>query len=125
MDKMRIEPGNVYLAPAGYHLLIEGEHCALSTEAPVLYARPSIDVLFETASQALGGGVVAVVLSGTGSDGAEGAAAVQRAGGLVLIESPATAREGQMPHGAVDATQNARQLPAEQLGPYLAALAKS
>lgn len=123
-DKAPIEAGNVYLAPAGYHLLVEGDHFALSTEDPVLYAQPSIDVLFDTAAAACGARTVGVVLTGTGRDGAAGAAAIQRAGGMVVVESPATAQEGEMPQGALDATKHAVQLPLEKIGPYLAGLAK-
>ena len=123
-DKLPVEAGNVYLAPSGYHLLVEGDHFALSTEDPVLYAQPSIDVLFETAAESCGARIVGVVLTGTGTDGAAGAAAIQRAGGTVVIQSPATAQAGEMPQGAVAATKKAVQLPLEKIGAYLAGLGK-
>ncbi len=123
-DKLPVEAGNVYLAPSGYHLLVEGDHFALSTEEPVLFAQPSIDVLFESAAESWGARAVGVVLTGTGRDGAAGAAAIQRAGGRVVVESPATAQEGEMPQGALDATSNAMQLPLEKIGPHLAGLGK-
>lgn len=122
MDKMPIEADHVYLAPAGYHLLIEGDHFALSTEAPVLLARPSVDLLFETAAATHGARTVGVVLTGTGQDGAAGAAAIQRAGGLVLVESPASAQAGEMPQRAADAATEAVLLPLENIGPTLAEL---
>ena len=124
-DKMMIEAGHVYLAPPGYHLLVEAEHFSLSTEEPVLYARPSIDLLFETAAQTHGARACGVVLTGTGQDGAAGAAAIRRGGGRLVIESPATAQEGEMPQGALEATNGAVQLPLAQIGPYLAKLGKA
>ena len=84
-DKAAIVPGQVYLAPADYHLLVEGgdavtqPYFALSTEAPVLYARPSIDVLFESAADAYAEGVVGVILTGASQDGARGLAKIKGA----------------------------------------------
>src|SRR5437667_8577528 len=69
-DKEPILPGRVYLAPPDYHLLIDQGFFGLSTEAPVSYARPSIDVLFETASDAYAEKVIGVVLAGANKDGA-------------------------------------------------------
>lgn len=115
LDKMTIEAGHVYLAPSGYHLLVEGDHFALTTEDPVLLARPSVDLLFETAAESSGARTVGVVLTGTGQDGAAG---------TVVIESPATAQAGEMPQGAIDTTKNAVQLPLEKIGAYLAGLGK-
>jgi two-component system chemotaxis response regulator CheB len=122
-DKDAIEPGTVTLAPPNYHLLVEADHFALSTEAPVYYARPSIDVLFESAAEAMGSRVIGVVLTGTLSDGARGLAAIQRHGGLALIESAATAFAAGMPDAAARATVNATVLKLEEIGPYLIELA--
>ncbi len=116
-DKDAIEPGTVTLAPPNYHLLVEADHFALSTEAPVYYARPSIDVLFQSAAEAMGSRAIGVVLSGTGSDGALGLAAIQRHGGLALIESAASA------DAAARATVNATVLKLEEIGPHLIELA--
>lgn len=82
-------PGHVYVAPAGYHLLVERGGLALSTEAPVNHARPSLDVLFDSAAAAYGSEVIGVVLSGTGHDGAVGAVRLKRAGAVVLVQDPA------------------------------------
>ena len=71
-DKDAVVPGGVYLAPAGYHLLVEPGSFALSVDAPVVYARPSIDVLFESAADGYGAASIGVVLTGTGADGAAG-----------------------------------------------------
>ncbi len=118
-DKDAIEPGTVTLAPPNYHLLVEADHFSLSTEAPVHYARPSIDVLFESAAEAMGPRAIGVILTGTLSDGAHGLAAIQRHGGLALIESAATAVAAGMPDAAARATVNATVLKLEEIGPHL------
>jgi two-component system chemotaxis response regulator CheB len=100
-DKMPILAGVVVVAPADYHLLIDGGHYALSTEPPVAYSRPSIDLLFESAARAFGRGVIAVVLTGANEDGARGAAEVKAAGGVVLVEDPTTAEVARMPAAAI------------------------
>ncbi len=122
-DKDAIEPGTVTLAPPNYHLLVEADHFALSTEAPVNYARPSIDLLFESAAAAMGSRVIGVVLTGTLSDGALGLAAIQRRGGLALIESEATAFAAGMPVAATRATVNATEFKLEEIGSHLIELA--
>lgn len=103
MDKQPLTPG-IWFAPPGYHLLIERElRFSLSIDAPVRWSRPSIDVLFESASDAYGAALHAVVLTGANDDGARGAAAVRRAGGLVLVQDPFTAEAQQMPLAALAA----------------------
>src|SRR4051812_41142487 len=72
-DKQPIRPARVYVAPADYHLLVEADGTfALSTDAPVLSARPSIDVLFESAAEAYGERLVGMLLTGASADGARG-----------------------------------------------------
>jgi two-component system chemotaxis response regulator CheB len=90
-DREEIQPGTVYLAPAGYHLLVEPGVLSLSVEAPVCYARPSIDVLFETAAEAYGRRLVAILLTCSSEDGAAGIGAVARRGGLTVVEDPDSA----------------------------------
>lgn len=104
-DGERVEPGRVYLAPPGYHLLVDGERFALSTAAPVQHARPSIDVLFESAAEAFRERAIALVLTGRGRDGAAGAARVKALGGMVVVQEPATAEEAGMPTAAIAACQ--------------------
>jgi len=104
-DKMPLEPGHAYLAPPGYHLLVDDRSLALSTEAPVGYSRPSIDVLFESAAQSYGPGVVGVVLTGANKDGAAGAATIKRYGGRVLVQDPATADTATMPAATLAAVE--------------------
>ena len=72
-DKEPIVGGTVYFAPPDYHLLVEAdEHLSLSSDEPVLFSRPSIDVLFESAADAYGPALIAIILTGANQDGAEG-----------------------------------------------------
>jgi len=122
-DKDRLASSTVYLAPAGYHLLVEeAGHLALSTEGPVRFARPSIDVLFESAAAAYRTGVVGVVLTGTNDDGAAGLAAIVARGGHAVVQDPATAERPAMPLAALATGINAAVLPLDDIGPYIGRL---
>ena len=101
-DKQVIAPGTVFLAPADYHLLIDqGPQLALSTEAPVHYSRPSIDVLFESAAEVYRHALMGVVLTGANADGAAGLDAVRKRGGITVVQSPQTALYAAMPTAAL------------------------
>ncbi|MES1205984.1 MAG: chemotaxis protein CheB [Pseudomonadota bacterium] len=104
-DKEPLLPGRVYLAPAGYHLLVEPRSVALSLDAPVIFARPSIDVLFESVADAFGPGGMAVMLTGANEDGAAGAVAVKRAGGRVYVQDPATAESPAAPRAVLSSVK--------------------
>lgn len=102
-DKERIAGGNVYVAPAGYHMLVEQDGTvALSTEEKVNWSRPSIDVLFESAARIWGEKVMAVIISGASNDGTAGIQAVQAAGGLTIAQNPDGAEYPFMPRSAID-----------------------
>lgn len=101
-DGMRLEKGRVYLAPPDYHLLIDRGVLKLSTEAPVQFTRPSIDVLFESAADSYGRNLVAVVLTGSNTDGTEGARRVRQKGGIVVVQDPKTAEASAMPGAAAE-----------------------
>ena len=104
-DKDQLEGGRVYLAPADYHLMVEERGvAALSTMPAVNSARPSIDVLFETAAAAYGRAVAGVVLTGASADGAAGLATIQAAGGIAIVQQPETAECAIMPRAALAAT---------------------
>jgi two-component system chemotaxis response regulator CheB len=96
-DKDRLMPGRVYLAPSDYHVLVEDNHLTLSTEARVLHARPSIDVLFESAADSHRKRVVGVVLTGASRDGVDGCQAIKRHGGVVIVQEPSSAESALMP----------------------------
>jgi len=121
-DKAPIEPGNVYIAPADYHLLIEGGHFALSTDEPVRYSRPSIDVTFVSAADNYGEHSVGVVLTGANVDGARGLKRIYDRGGLAMVQLPATAESPTMPAAALQSVPRARVLTIEQIAETLAAL---
>lgn len=118
-DKDRLEPGVVYLAPPGYHLLVERGSVALSIDPPVQHARPSIDVLFESAADVYGPAVIGVILTGTGRDGAAGLAYIKQRGGLTIVQDPATATRPAMPEAALTATRPDWIVPLEQIGARL------
>ena len=100
-DKEPIEPGRVYVAPPDYHLLVEDGVFGLSTEAPVTYSRPSIDVLFETAADAYRERLIGVVLTGANADGTAGLRRIKEHGGYTIVQDPATAAGRAMPAAAV------------------------
>jgi two-component system, chemotaxis family, protein-glutamate methylesterase/glutaminase len=119
-DKEPIEPGVVYFAPPDYHLLVEEDkRLSLSDDEPVLFSRPSIDVLFESAADAYAGGLIGVVLTGANSDGANGLKAVVEAGGVAVVQSPGSAYAVAMPEAAIAACPAARVLPVNEIAAYL------
>jgi len=123
-DKQWIRPSHVYLAPADYHLLVDrdGERgeLHLSVDEAVRFSRPSIDVLFESAADAFGREVLAVVLTGANEDGAHGAKRIKSRGGMVVAQDPATAEAPQMPQAAIDEVKVDRILPLDKIASFLA-----
>lgn len=102
VDKAHIMPGTLYIAPGGYHLLVEQDHSfALSCEAPVHYSRPSIDVLMESAADAWGPRLAGILLTGANDDGAEGLARIGEHGGLTVVQDPHEAAIPTMPRAAM------------------------
>jgi len=97
-----LQPGVVYFAPPGYHLLVEADRSfSLSCDPPVLFSRPSIDVLFESCADAYGDRLVGMVLTGANEDGARGLARIKSAGGLTAVQDPAEAQHPAMPEAAL------------------------
>jgi two-component system chemotaxis response regulator CheB len=123
-DKQALTGGRVYVAPSDYHLLVEQGAFALSTDPPVVSARPSIDVLFETAADAYHARVIAVVLTGASEDGARGAQRVKEHGGVVLVQDPATAESPVLPRAVIAACPVDRIVPLSQMAPLLEGLAR-
>jgi two-component system chemotaxis response regulator CheB len=122
-DKEPIRAGHVYVAPPDYHLLVEPGFFSLSTEERVMYARPSIDVAFESAADAYRERVIGIVLTGANADGAAGLARIKRAGGVAIVQDPRTAEAAVMPEAALAATAVDAVLPLSELGPFLHGLA--
>lgn len=118
-DNAVSEAGHVYLAPADYHLLIEPSRLRLSVDSPVHHARPAIDMLFESAAAAYGGGVVGVLLTGANADGAQGCKRIKALGGVVVVQEPASAASSTMPAAAIAATQVDQVLPLAEIAPWL------
>ncbi len=125
-DKDKIQPGYAYLSPADYHLLVESGHFALSVDEPVCYARPSIDVLFESAADVYGEQVIGVILTGANEDGSQGLKSIKARGGVTIVQEPSTAECGVMPKAAINAVARVDWiLPLERIAGVLANLCDS
>lgn len=119
-DKAAVVPGHVYFSPPDYHLLIEADFTfALSVDEPVKFSRPSIDVLLESAAQSVGDGLLAIILTGTNSDGALGLKAVREAGGTGWVQSPDSAQASTMPRAAIETAGSDRVLTLDQIAANL------
>jgi two-component system chemotaxis response regulator CheB len=122
LDKEPILPGHVYLAPADYHLMVEPTHFSLSVDEPVAYARPSVDVLFESAADAFGATSIGIVLTGANRDGAQGAARIKARGGRVIVQDPKLCEAPQMPQGVLAEIDPDYILPLERMATLLVEL---
>jgi two-component system chemotaxis response regulator CheB len=121
-DKQEIGPG-VFVGPPDYHLLLDRDgYFSLSTDEPVRYSRPSIDVMFESAADVYGMDTVGVVLTGANQDGSIGLRRIADAGGHCVVQDPETAEVRVMPRFALRAVPDACVLPMEEIGPHLAAI---
>jgi two-component system, chemotaxis family, protein-glutamate methylesterase/glutaminase len=119
-DKEPIVSGCIYFAPSDYHLLVEEDRTiSLSVDEPVLYSRPSIDVLFESAADTYGAGLIGIILTGANEDGAEGLRAVASAGGLALVEDPSEAFAPAMPSAALARCGEAQPMSLEAIAARL------
>jgi two-component system chemotaxis response regulator CheB len=121
-DKEPLLGGHVYVAPPDYHLIVEPGSLALDTSDMVQFARPSIDVLFESAAEAYRERTVGVLLTGVNEDGAAGLARIAAVGGFTVAQDPASAEQPEMPTAAITRGAARRVLPLEEIGPFLAAL---
>ncbi|MCH2547166.1 MAG: chemotaxis protein CheB [Alphaproteobacteria bacterium] len=119
-DKELLEGGKAYFAPPDYHLLIETDKSlSLSNEEQVLYSRPSIDVMFESAADALGDAVIGVVLTGANSDGAQGLKMIMDGGGEGLVQCSEECFSPAMPEAALAACPAAKVMSLTQIAEYL------
>lgn len=122
-EKERILHGIVYLAPPDHHLMVAHDRTlSLSVEEPVNFARPSIDVLFETAAAVYGSHLVGVILTGASADGSRGLKAIKDAGGLTIVQDPRTAEADIMPKSAIQAVEVDAILPLKAIGKMLGRL---
>jgi two-component system, chemotaxis family, protein-glutamate methylesterase/glutaminase len=115
-DKMPLEEGRIHIAPADYHLFVDGGIVTLSFDEPVRYSRPSIDVAFESAALCCGSSTIAAVLSGSNADGSRGARAIHEMGGRVFVQDPATAKAPEMPEATIAAVPEAGVMTVEEMG---------
>lgn len=124
-DKLPILPGTIYLAPADYHVLIESDRrFSLNADDPVNFSRPSIDVLFESAADVYAERALGIVLTGANSDGSRGLRAVRDAGGLTVVQNPASAAVPDMPRAAIAAADPHGVLDLSQIGQLFLSLPK-
>jgi len=124
-DKMPICRGQVFVAPPDYHLLVDEGAFALTTDAPVRFSRPSIDVTFTSAAEMFGERTIGVVLTGANADGAEGLRRIAERGGVTIVQDPATAESPTMPLAALEAVPGAIVRPVDRIAPLLGALGTS
>jgi two-component system chemotaxis response regulator CheB len=119
-DKEPILAGVIYVAPPDYHLLVETDRrISLSSEEPVHFSRPSIDVMFATAAEAYRDSLIGVLLTGANQDGAEGLRDVERAGGTVIVQSPETAMAPAMPLAGLALCDSARAMSLAEIASFL------
>lgn len=125
-DKETIQPGTLYFATPGYHLSVEHDHSlSLSQEERVHHSRPAIDYLFESAADAYGPNLLAILLTGANQDGARGLAQVKQRGGTTVIQDPAEARVAVMPMAALALHTPDHILTLSRIGDLLASLEPS
>lgn len=124
-DKEVTTPGTAYLAPANYHLLVErGGTLALSIDPPVNFARPSADVLFESAAEVYGAALIGVILTGAGNDGSRGLLKIKNCGGLTIVQDPADAEMDSMPRSALQLQKTDHIVRLKEIPPLLMRLAE-
>ena len=122
-DKEPIAPGIVIFAPSDYHLLIENEKTySLSMDEAVNFARPSIDVLFESAALTFGADVIGIILTGANHDGSEGLKTIKDYGGFVIVQDPETAEVPAMPECALKKVDADAILSVEEIVPFLVSI---
>jgi two-component system, chemotaxis family, protein-glutamate methylesterase/glutaminase len=119
----RIVPGTIYVAPGGKHLLVErrGDHleAVLDDSAPVHFCKPAVDPMFASAANVFGNGTLALILTGMGVDGSEGAAQIAAAGGSVIAQDEATSVVWGMPGTAAEAGVCSAVLPVGEIAPQV------
>ena len=118
-DQTEIEQGSIYVAPPDYHVLVDKGILALSTDEPVRFSRPSIDVTFESAADAYAAASIGVVMTGANDDGSRGLKRIADRGGRAIVQDPTTADSAVMPTAALRAVPNADVVKLDEIGPLL------
>jgi len=119
VDLQPFEPGRIYVCPPNYHLSLENSIMRLEESPVENHTRPSIDVLFRSAAASFARRVVAVLLSGTLTDGTAGLWQIKRRGGIAIVQDPAEAEFPNMPRNALENVTVDYVLPAKQIGETL------
>jgi len=123
-DKDALSAGTVHVAPANYHTLIEPGYLSLTTDEPIRFSRPSIDVTFSSAADTYRSATIGVILTGANEDGSRGLAHIVKRGGRGLIQDPKTAEIPIMPDAAIKAVPSAEVIPLNDLAPRLLQLSR-
>ncbi|WP_207687602.1 chemotaxis protein CheB [Desulfonema limicola] len=119
-EKIKPEQGTAYIAPPNYHLLVETDKSlSLSVDEKVNFARPSVDVLFETAADAYGKNLIGIILTGANKDGSMGLKKIKKYKGLTIVQSPETAAADEMPKSAIAAVDVDFILPLNSIASFL------
>lgn len=119
-DKDPVEPGHIYIAPPGYHLLFEAEDLfSLDGSEKLHFSRPSIDITFESAAETFGHRVTGILLSGANADGAAGLCTIKKHGGTTITQDPESAEVGYMPRQAIDRDCAMKVLSPEQISAFI------
>ncbi|MBI3699565.1 MAG: chemotaxis response regulator protein-glutamate methylesterase [Afipia sp.] len=126
VDGEPVKPGQIYLAPGGHHMRVvragTGAAIALGDDAQINFCKPAVDPMFKSAIDVWQGGIMAVVLTGMGSDGMRAGKEVVAAGGSLIAQDEATSVVWGMPGSAANAGICAAVLPLDQIGPKLVRL---
>ena len=123
LDKEEIKAGCMYFAPSDYHMLAEHDmSVSFSIEEPVLYSRPSIDVLFETAADSFADKCIGILLTGANSDGAKGLKSIHENGGIAIVQDPNTAYADAMPASALKLVPKAKKMSLSEINSCLKSL---
>lgn len=122
-DGDALVPGNVYVAPGDYHMIVEGNGLTktlrLNQDDPENFCRPAVDPLFRSVAKVYGNRALAVVLTGMGNDGAKGGQVIVDAGGTVIAQDEKTSVVWGMPGAAAAAGICSAVLPLGQMAPYI------
>lgn len=119
-EKEKIKSGFAYIAPPNYHLLVENDGTLSLTICDLInYARPSIDILFETAAEAYRNKLAGVILTGANKDGSRGLKRIKDLGGITIVQDPKTAEVDMMPKAAIQSVEVDFILPLKDIGQFL------
>ncbi len=125
-DGEGIVAGCVYIAPPDHHLLVKPEGTLSLTHTELVhFVRPSADILFKSVAASYGARAIAVVVTGTGFDGASGVQAIKKAGGVVVVQDELSSEFFGMPAAAINTGDADFIVPLKEIGPVLTRLTSS